>query len=67
MVITFWLLAPGLWLLAAAACDELHSACLRHELRPNVAHVEGSRVEGCPTFKPSSILASQLQAYELFA
>jgi hypothetical protein len=49
MVITFWLLAPGLWLLGAAACDEL------------------SRVDGCPTFKPSSILASQLQAYELFA
>jgi len=27
------------------ACDQLHSACLRHELRPNVAHIEGSRVD----------------------
>jgi hypothetical protein len=25
----------------SAAFDTLHSACLRHELRPNVAHVEG--------------------------
>jgi hypothetical protein len=27
------------------ACDELLSACLRHELRSNAAQVEGSRVE----------------------